>query len=182
MIKRINFFGGPGSGKTTTAAWLFSELKTKGHSIHLVNEYVKNDAYLKKKPSGMDQLFIFSNQINNEDIPLRSGIQSIITDSPILLSVFYSKELGFDYWKEELEIVKKYEKKYLSLNILLKRNDIKYETIGRYENEEESIARDVALKQFLNNRILDKTIDYYYEVNTKDRDKIIGLIQCQLSP
>ena len=38
---RINFLGGPSSGKSTTAAWLFAQLKDRQASIELVTEYVK---------------------------------------------------------------------------------------------------------------------------------------------
>ena len=35
---RINFLAGPGAGKSTTAAWIFSELKRKQASVELVTE------------------------------------------------------------------------------------------------------------------------------------------------
>jgi len=39
---RINFLAGPGAGKSTTTAWIFSELKLRQVSVELVTEYVKS--------------------------------------------------------------------------------------------------------------------------------------------
>lgn len=38
----INFFGGPGCGKSTMASRLFSELKSKGVKCEYVTEYAKD--------------------------------------------------------------------------------------------------------------------------------------------
>jgi adenylate kinase family enzyme len=41
MSKVINLFGGPGCGKSTLAARIFSILKLKDISCELINEYAK---------------------------------------------------------------------------------------------------------------------------------------------
>ncbi len=46
---RINLFAGPGAGKSTTATWLFSQLKIAGISIELTSEYVKVGLARKEK-------------------------------------------------------------------------------------------------------------------------------------
>ena len=56
---RISLFGGPGSGKSTTAARLFSELKERHYSVEHVSEYVKSWTYMNRKPKGFDQVYIF---------------------------------------------------------------------------------------------------------------------------
>ena len=40
--KVINLFGNPGSGKSTVAAYLFSELKSRGLEVELVTETAKD--------------------------------------------------------------------------------------------------------------------------------------------
>ena len=41
-MKVINLVGGPGCGKSTTAAGLFYELKRRDYSVELVTEYAKS--------------------------------------------------------------------------------------------------------------------------------------------
>ena len=42
MTKVISFFGSPGTGKSTTSAGLFYEMKNRDISCELVNEYAKS--------------------------------------------------------------------------------------------------------------------------------------------
>ena len=37
----VNLFGGPGCGKSTTAAWLFNQLKERGINCEYVTEFPK---------------------------------------------------------------------------------------------------------------------------------------------
>jgi len=46
MSLRINFFGGPGVGKSTLAAQLFGWLKAENFDAELVQEFVKTWAIL----------------------------------------------------------------------------------------------------------------------------------------
>lgn len=43
----INLFGGPGSGKSTGAAYIFSQLKMKGINCELITEYAKDKTWEK---------------------------------------------------------------------------------------------------------------------------------------
>ena len=44
-MRVLNIFGGPGSGKTTSACALFSEMKMQGYSVEYVSEYAKQVVY-----------------------------------------------------------------------------------------------------------------------------------------
>lgn len=44
----INLFAGPGAGKSTTAARLFSTLKLRGKNAELVQEFAKGAAWEKR--------------------------------------------------------------------------------------------------------------------------------------
>ena len=46
MIRRINIYGGPGVGKSTLAASIFAFMKKRGDNVELVQEFVKQFAYL----------------------------------------------------------------------------------------------------------------------------------------
>lgn len=137
---RINLYGGPGSGKSTTAAWLFSELKKRHFSIELIPEYVKSWAYQNRKINQFDQIYFLGKQLQYEYRFLSSGVKNVITDCPVLLSAVYAK---LYYPKLQLEeeiinIVKKYETEFPSLNIFLMRGDKKYHQQGRYQTLEEA--------------------------------------------
>lgn len=139
MSKRISFYGGPGSGKSTTAAWLFSELKTKNIPIELSIEYVKKWAYLKREVRPFDQIYLFGKQLQTEYLFLSSG-KNIVTDSPPLLAAIYSDiyfpEMGFG--KQITEIDNYYTKEFPSLNIFLERKDKPYDPTGRYQSHEQA--------------------------------------------
>lgn len=102
---RVNLFGGPASGKSTTATWLFSKLKQDGTNIELVTEYVKQWTYIQRHPESYDQVLIFSKQLSREDLVLRAGYESLITDSPLLIGCFYSKLYNVPATKELISII-----------------------------------------------------------------------------
>lgn len=44
-IRRINLFAGPGAGKSTACAQLFSRMKLAGFNVEQVTEYVDHFSY-----------------------------------------------------------------------------------------------------------------------------------------
>lgn len=147
-IRRINLFGGPGCGKSTVAARVYSYLKTTGHNIELVREYIKTWVYLNRKPVSFDQLFTTANQIHQEDLLLQNGVDLIVTDSPILVSVFYT-QLYSDYGEELLSIARKMDEKYPAMNIFIDRGNRPYKTTGRWGSAGESKEIDKNMKACL---------------------------------
>jgi len=118
-IRRVNLFGGPGAGKSTIAALIFAHAKLSGKHIEHVQEYVKSWVYEKRDVSGFDQLYLLAKQIRREDLFLRSGVDSIVTDSPVMLAACYAKQYGLESWETLLRVVLDFEAKYPSLNIFL---------------------------------------------------------------
>lgn len=145
---RINLLGGPGSGKSTTAAWLFSILKENHISVELVTEYVKAWACQKRQVSSFDQVYLLGKQMQYEYRFLNSGIKHIITDSPVFLSAVYSevyyKELNIS--KPILDLVDAYEKQFPSVNIFLNRKNKPYIQEGRYQNYEDAKKVDELIR------------------------------------
>lgn len=45
MTKVINLYGGPGTGKSSTAGMLFAHLKLRGVNCEYVQEYAKDAAW-----------------------------------------------------------------------------------------------------------------------------------------
>ena len=148
-IRRINLFAGPGAGKSTSSAWLFSQMKMDGFSIEDCKEYVKNWTYLKIPPTGFDQVYILGKQLRREDLVLKNGVELIVTDSPIFLSACYAMKYKAPASKQILEIVFEFEKEYPSVNIYLERGDKPYKTEGRFQGKEEAIKMDKFVKNKL---------------------------------
>lgn len=152
MSKRINLFAGPGAGKSTTAAWLFAEMKMAGHSVELVTEYVKAWACEKREIKAFDQVYLLGKQMQYEYRFLAAGIKNIITDSPVLLSCSYAKayrpQLGIH--GPMLQLVRAYEKEYPSINIFLNRDDKPYVQEGRYQDTETAKKLDLIIREDLN--------------------------------
>ena len=129
--------GGPGSGKTTTAARLFADLTIHNVDIEPVHEYVKHWAIEKRHVGGFDQNYIHAKQIYAEERLLRH-VGHIVTDSPLLLCAYYSMRNGFRGYKHLIEMSKEFENEYPSINIFLDRNGISYVPSKRYQSEFEA--------------------------------------------
>ena len=87
--KVINFFSGPSSGKSTSAAKLFSELKTEGVNCELVTEFAKDEVWSGNIDRLKDQIHVFGNH-HHRFWRLIGKVDLIVTDSPILMSIAYT--------------------------------------------------------------------------------------------
>jgi len=169
MIRRINLIGGPGCGKSTLAAYTYSYLKTHGHDVELAREFVKSWAYQKIRPASFDQLYITASQLREEDLLLRSGVDIVISDSPLVMQLVYVH--GEPLFEELLSIVQKFDNKHPSLNIWLERGNLPYKTEGRYQTLEQAKLLDAALKA-----LLDKIGLKYTSIGATDTNKLISII------
>jgi hypothetical protein len=85
----VNFYGGPGCGKSTTAAQTFGHLKMAGYRAELVTEFAKDltwDASMKQLGY---QPLVFAQQAWRLE-RLRGQVDVVVTDSPLLLSLIYA--------------------------------------------------------------------------------------------
>lgn len=149
-MKVINLFGGPGTGKSTSAAGLFYEMKSKGYKVELVTEFAKDLVYQESFFRLKDQLMIFARQ-NHKLWILRDKVDFAIVDSPLLLSQHYFQDNN-DY-SEKLfkDLVLDTYNRYDNVNIFLKRNieEHPYQEYGRSQTLDEAIEIDNSIKSIL---------------------------------
>ena len=137
-MKVINISGGPGTGKSVTAAKLFSELKILGKNSELVTEFAKELTYDESYRVMENQIWIFANQ-QQRMFRLKNKVDYIITDAPLLNSIVYSGK-GEDH-KPFHNLVLNEHKKYNNLNIYIER-ETEYSQDGRYQDEDGAIEID----------------------------------------
>ena len=154
----VNLIGGPGSGKSTTAAGIFYNLKKLGINCEMALEYAKDKVYEESFKTMDDQFYIFGKQYHRM-WRLKNLVDVIITDSPLLLSIYYNKTKS-NYFDDL--IVEQYNK-FNNMLYILKRDNIEFKQEGRIQNEEESKHIDMEVKN-----ILDRNNINYIEISTLD--------------
>ena len=177
MIRRINFVGGPGCGKSTNAANLFALMKGT-YSVELVTEYVKSWAYESRQIYPYDQIYFFGKQMNREYTVLEKGkVDTIITDSPLLLQVAYAERAGLPKQTIDsmLTILEEYEKQYPSIYIYLNRSGKDYIDEGRYENLQQAKEMDELIASMMEREDLN-----YWDIDWDKCDIMYGLVEKEL--
>lgn len=86
----VNLFGGPGSGKSTTAAGLFYEMKKRGESVELVREYCKPWAWRGWPINKWDGLHFLGSELYAQST-LYGKVDTIITDAPLYIMAVYER-------------------------------------------------------------------------------------------
>lgn len=100
--KVINISGGPGVGKSTIAAGLYSKLKIAKIPCELVTEVAKEITWEGTHKLLENQIHIFSEQFRRQ-WRLIDKVHYIITDSPLILNSVY-----YDYYLDKLGYGKEY--------------------------------------------------------------------------
>ena len=132
----VNIFGGPGIGKSTTAAHLFALLKWRGVSCELVGEYAKERTWLEDFTTLDNQLYVFGKQHHRQQAVV-GQVDVIITDGPLLNSLVYHSDRTSSTFKKL--VVEQFNRTNY-FNVLLKRHKPYYEE-GRSQSEKE--AREI---------------------------------------
>ena len=163
----INLYGGPASGKSTTAARLFGELKLRGADCELVTEYAKDKVWEGTTNVFNDQFYVSAKQWHRL-FSLKGKVDYVITDSPILMSAVYANK---DDNALKVLIVDRHES-IGSINIFINRDPDKFSQNGRSQNLEESKQKDQEIKDWVNFVCqFDLSIDRDHDTST-----LIGLI------
>ena len=87
----INLIGGPGCGKSTTAAGIFYELKKNGVDCEMSTEFAKDKTWEENQKVLNCQFYISGKQAFR--LARVSGkVDVAVTDSPIILGAMYTDE------------------------------------------------------------------------------------------
>lgn len=147
----ICLYGGPGAGKSTTAAFLFALCKVRGLNVELVREYIKDWVWEGRTITPGDQLYIFAKQSRRERI-LFKDTDLIITDSPIWLSPIYERKFDVEPFVTEIAIEKQLgvaaKAGFRYMHFILNRN-VPYQQQGRFQTEDEAKAIDTEIRSLL---------------------------------
>ncbi len=177
-MKVVNLFGGPGSGKSATAAGVYNKLKIRGINCELVREYAKELYYAERLQQMMEfQEVIYATQ--HSWIQDKEGkVDFVITDSPILLSAVYP-DINRDLFNlrpwpalhEFKTLVRAQFIYYDNINIWLNRPK-DYEKEGRLQDEKQAKWIDRMIKSELEGH-------QYTELNT-DEEVVLNVISLLL--
>jgi hypothetical protein len=140
-MKVINLFGGPGSGKSTTAAGLFYQMKLKHMNVELITEYAKELVYSDRVTFlNSKQEYVFAKQ-NLRQFILKDKVEWAITDSPLLLSLIYPKiyntSPGDHFDQYAIETFNRYN----NVNFFISRPP-NFSSVGRVQDFSESVRVD----------------------------------------
>ena len=132
----VNLFGVPGAGKSTGAAYIFSQLKMKGINAELITEFAKDKVWENNEKVFKNQLYLFGKQ-SFRISRVQDEVDVIVTDSPLLLSILYNQTpiLGENFNQLVYDVFNSYN----NINYLIKRTK-PYNPAGRLQTEEESDA------------------------------------------
>jgi hypothetical protein len=153
----INFFGGPGIGKSTQSAELFTLMKKNHMDVELTYEFPKIIAWEENYSTIKDQFFVTASQHRNIS-RLYGKVKYIIVDSPIILGTVYKDiynsepEYPATFYDESFDsFILNLFKKYNNFNVLLTRDDSTFNQNGRFQNLSESKKIDESIESRLNN-------------------------------
>lgn len=159
----VNLYGGPGSGKSTGAAYIFSKLKMSGVNCEYVTEFAKDKTWEGAKEELNCQIYITGKQVWRMT-RVFGKVDVIVTDSPIALGSQYTDD----------EMMKKMciheDKKFTNtMNVFVKRVK-EYNPSGRNQTEEEAKIIDERIKKML----VDNDMPYEtYEGNVAGYDELV---------
>lgn len=179
-MRRIQFFGAPGAGKSVLAHEFFVHCKKLSRNCEIVNELAREWAYIDRPIQSMDQVYLFASQMNREDTLLsRSKVQFVVCDSPILLNAFYTVKQNDIFWPSLDHLCRVFDQKYEVINFFCPNNDnYAFQNEGRHHNKEETEALSTDIYDFVSSFY---GVDNLHVVPEESRlqfiiDKMTGLL------
>ena len=156
----VNFFGGPGVGKTTAAAMLFVELKLRSADAELYDEQARQ-CILTGQVSALEiQPYLFGLQLYRLRTTARHT-DIVVMDSPLLLNPIYDKNQSTPL--RDLVLEEFY--RFRNLNVVMERpRSGVHSMAGRVHDAAESRVLDERIRRFLD----DSRIPYRTMAGTRE--------------
>lgn len=131
----INFFGGPGAGKSTAAMRLTTLLSLSGCVAEYVPEFAKGQVWGQTAVTLRNQLWVLANQEKPLDDLRRSGnVDFAVVDSPLPNSILYAPPETHESLKAlAMDLFRSYD----NVNVFLNRTHA-YQNEGRIHSASES--------------------------------------------
>jgi len=153
----VCLYGGPGTGKSTTAAALFSALKYLNKDVELVREYIKDWIWEGRSVLPQDQFYLLAKQARRERILLQHN-DYIVTDSPLYVNAYYESVYEEPPYLGQM-LIKKHTRfanqhGFEHLHVFLGRLK-PYNPRGRFQNEEQARSIDDSLRDYLTGQGVD---------------------------
>lgn len=173
-MKVINFFGGPGTGKSTLAARVFSAMKVSGYDVELVTEFTKDLVWDRNYVAMTDQAYIFGNQ-HHRLWRISDKVDYAVTDAPLLLSAAYSWEYGWNTEAFRGCVLDTFDK-YDNVNFLIERGHTYPVGLGRRQNEDSADKQHALIVETLDLLGVDYHTIYSTDCSVhEDVFRILGL-------
>lgn len=166
----INLFAGPGAGKSTGCAYIFSRLKMMGIDAEMVTEFAKDKVWEENKEVFKCQLYISGKQTFRVQ-RCYGKVDVIVTDSPICLGAMYNDGSNPHIGACLLHEFNRFNDN--GMNFFVKR--VKpYNPNGRHQNEDEAKSVDKRLTDWLDdNGVVYTYIDGDAEGYEKVVEKVV---------
>lgn len=160
----INLTGGPGSGKSTTMAGVFYNLKKRGYNCEMAPEFAKEMVWEESFKKMDDQAYIFAKQFHRM-WRIANKVDLIITDAPLFVTLFYDGEKCEDL---ATYVMKKFHS-FENITFFVERDPDNYQTEGRIQSKEHAQIIDNELKKIMDEHNVRYTI-------LKQRDAVENIV------
>lgn len=167
----VNFYAGPGAGKSTCALEVTSMLKKHGIIAEYVPEYAKDLVWAERWDELKNQVHVTDTQYERLNV-LRDKVDIAVTDSPIMLGIVYG---GDKITEEYRNKIREYNDSFATFNLFVKRGD-DYQQEGRLETFEEAKQKDDEIRQLLKDNKI-----FFSEYDRGNMEIVVKNIQTTLS-
>ncbi len=151
----VNIFGGPGSGKSTTAAGVYYHMKMLHLNVELSTEFAKELSWEDRCVALDDQPYILGEQ-HHRLHRLDGKVDAIITDCPLTMGAAYLKDNAISYEDIFTNFTIRLFNSMDNFNFFMRRGNSEYKNEGRTQSLEESIEKD----NIIENMLIDNAIPY----------------------
>lgn len=141
----VNFFGGPGGGKTTAGARLFVELKMRGIDAEMDMELARQMILMEHVSAIECQPYLFGVALYKLQQTCKNT-EVVVMDSPLLLNPIYDKVQSPALRSLSIE----WHNRFRNLNVFIERpSNAIHSMAGRIHDLHESVFLDQLIRDFL---------------------------------